>query len=80
MQLPPQEVDVLLKSIKKCLGSNLHLAERFTGLHIKMLLDQKIYDEGDLKRVSAKDLRDCGLPIGLVALLKPVKSELLAVG
>jgi len=78
MQLPPQEVVVLVKSTKKCLGDNIHLAERFIVLQIKMLMDQKIYDEEDLKRVSAKGLRDCGLPIGPVALPKPYKGELLA--
>jgi len=69
----PDTTKILADGIKRSLGDRKSLFTRFTEEHLQVLLDQAIYDEGDLERVSAKDLKDCGLPIGLVALLKPDK-------
>jgi len=46
-------------------------ALKFKQEHQLLLLDQAIETRGDIERMSAEDLRSCGLPIGLVRLLKP---------
>jgi hypothetical protein len=65
----------LANGIERLLGDKKQMLERFTDDHLQLLIDQAIYDDGDIERVSARDLKDCGLPIGLVASLKPDKDK-----